>query len=342
MLEEVGFVDVRVGAPADTFGGASGEKNARRFEVYGYPFLARKPEERGGKEWESNPPGTSKSPSLDLKSRRPTGMRISSGRDVAQQHVLVARAAREFYPIEELEDLDGEVAADLRAVAKRRRGDGAARTRLFRGDLLQTLDHRRQEEAVLGYAHEKPLARQARQRRLEPGRVLAQARGELGGRRRTQRRLLKAGPPLLPQPCVCGTEFRAMARKAQARAFARHESLAHELLDQPCMHFRRRLGEAVLGHRAALRNVAMPCGKPLERAHAQRLPMGWRKAPAAHRRQIAAGAVAGEIHPARRALEERRERGAVVLRFHRPQPRAALRPGAAARGRKHVDDAPAA
>jgi len=44
MLEEVGFVDVRVGAPADTFGGASGGKNARRFEVYGYPFLARKPE----------------------------------------------------------------------------------------------------------------------------------------------------------------------------------------------------------------------------------------------------------------------------------------------------------
>jgi hypothetical protein len=43
MLEDVGFVEVRVGSPVDTFGGASGEKNARRFEVYGYPFLARKP-----------------------------------------------------------------------------------------------------------------------------------------------------------------------------------------------------------------------------------------------------------------------------------------------------------
>ena len=43
MLEEIGFVDVQVGPPADTFAGASGEKNARRFEVYGHPFLARKP-----------------------------------------------------------------------------------------------------------------------------------------------------------------------------------------------------------------------------------------------------------------------------------------------------------
>ena len=43
MLEDVGFVDVQVGTPADTFGGAGGERNARRFEVYGYPFLARKP-----------------------------------------------------------------------------------------------------------------------------------------------------------------------------------------------------------------------------------------------------------------------------------------------------------
>ncbi|HEX6319937.1 MAG TPA: hypothetical protein VFZ84_13860 [Burkholderiales bacterium] len=43
MLEEIGFVDVQIGAPCDTFGGASGEKQARRFDVYGYPFLARKP-----------------------------------------------------------------------------------------------------------------------------------------------------------------------------------------------------------------------------------------------------------------------------------------------------------
>jgi hypothetical protein len=43
MLEEVGFVGVTIGPAADTFGGAGGEKNARRFEVYGYPFIARKP-----------------------------------------------------------------------------------------------------------------------------------------------------------------------------------------------------------------------------------------------------------------------------------------------------------
>ena len=42
MLEEIGFVDVTVGSPIDTFEGAGGEKNARRFEVYGYPFFARK------------------------------------------------------------------------------------------------------------------------------------------------------------------------------------------------------------------------------------------------------------------------------------------------------------
>ena len=43
MMAEIGFVDIHVGPAADTFGGASGEKNARRFEVYGYPFLATKP-----------------------------------------------------------------------------------------------------------------------------------------------------------------------------------------------------------------------------------------------------------------------------------------------------------
>ena len=42
MLEGMGFSDVRVGSPIDTFEGAGGEKNARRFEVYGYPFLALK------------------------------------------------------------------------------------------------------------------------------------------------------------------------------------------------------------------------------------------------------------------------------------------------------------
>jgi hypothetical protein len=43
MLEEAGFVEVRIGPPADTFGGASGERKARAYEVYGYAFLARRP-----------------------------------------------------------------------------------------------------------------------------------------------------------------------------------------------------------------------------------------------------------------------------------------------------------
>lgn len=42
MLEEVGFVEVRIGKACDTFGEASGEKKARQFGVFGYPFLARK------------------------------------------------------------------------------------------------------------------------------------------------------------------------------------------------------------------------------------------------------------------------------------------------------------
>jgi hypothetical protein len=43
MLEAAGFVDVEVGSPVDTFGGAGGEDKARTYEVYGYAFLARKP-----------------------------------------------------------------------------------------------------------------------------------------------------------------------------------------------------------------------------------------------------------------------------------------------------------
>ena len=43
MLTEAGFVDVKIGSSVDTFGGASGESNARAFEVYGYPFIAKKP-----------------------------------------------------------------------------------------------------------------------------------------------------------------------------------------------------------------------------------------------------------------------------------------------------------
>jgi len=43
MLTDVGFVDIETGPPIDTFGGASGEANARTFDVYGYAFLAHKP-----------------------------------------------------------------------------------------------------------------------------------------------------------------------------------------------------------------------------------------------------------------------------------------------------------
>lgn len=43
MMTETGFVDIEVSKPFDTFGDARGEKNARRFEVYGYTFMARKP-----------------------------------------------------------------------------------------------------------------------------------------------------------------------------------------------------------------------------------------------------------------------------------------------------------
>ena len=43
MLEQTGFVDIEIGAGWDTFGGARGEGNARAYEVYGYPFLARRP-----------------------------------------------------------------------------------------------------------------------------------------------------------------------------------------------------------------------------------------------------------------------------------------------------------
>jgi hypothetical protein len=43
MLEQSGFVEVRIGLPVDTFGGAGGESKARLFEVFGYAFLAYKP-----------------------------------------------------------------------------------------------------------------------------------------------------------------------------------------------------------------------------------------------------------------------------------------------------------
>ncbi len=43
MMRDTGFVDIQVGPAVDTFGGAGGETNARKFEVYGYAFLGRKP-----------------------------------------------------------------------------------------------------------------------------------------------------------------------------------------------------------------------------------------------------------------------------------------------------------
>ena len=43
MLEDTGFVNIRIGPPIDTFKGASGEQKARLFAVFGYPFLAVKP-----------------------------------------------------------------------------------------------------------------------------------------------------------------------------------------------------------------------------------------------------------------------------------------------------------
>lgn len=46
MLEEVGFDDVWIGDPVDTFRGAGGEANARAYDVHGYAFLAHKPGDR--------------------------------------------------------------------------------------------------------------------------------------------------------------------------------------------------------------------------------------------------------------------------------------------------------
>lgn len=43
MLGDVGFTDVEIGPPVDTFGGSGGEANARAFDVHGHAFIARKP-----------------------------------------------------------------------------------------------------------------------------------------------------------------------------------------------------------------------------------------------------------------------------------------------------------
>ena len=44
MLEDAGFTDVQIGRPVDTFAGATGEVKAHAYEVFGYAFLARKPD----------------------------------------------------------------------------------------------------------------------------------------------------------------------------------------------------------------------------------------------------------------------------------------------------------
>ncbi len=43
MITAVGFVDLEFGPSVDTYGGASGEKNARLFGTLGYSFQAHKP-----------------------------------------------------------------------------------------------------------------------------------------------------------------------------------------------------------------------------------------------------------------------------------------------------------
>ncbi|MDA0230506.1 MAG: hypothetical protein O3B21_09990 [Proteobacteria bacterium] len=43
MMKDIGFADVEIGLPVDTFCDARGENNARAFEVFGYAFRAVKP-----------------------------------------------------------------------------------------------------------------------------------------------------------------------------------------------------------------------------------------------------------------------------------------------------------
>jgi arsenite methyltransferase len=43
LIQDAGFVDLAVGLPTDTFGGAAGESRARAFDVYAHTFRAVKP-----------------------------------------------------------------------------------------------------------------------------------------------------------------------------------------------------------------------------------------------------------------------------------------------------------
>ncbi|HVL51912.1 MAG TPA: hypothetical protein VM754_10485 [Actinomycetota bacterium] len=40
----MGFTDVQIGPPVDTFNGAAGENNARAYDVHGHAFIAQKPQ----------------------------------------------------------------------------------------------------------------------------------------------------------------------------------------------------------------------------------------------------------------------------------------------------------
>ncbi len=42
-MEAAGLAEVEFGPMIDTYEGALGERNARRFGTFGYPFRARKP-----------------------------------------------------------------------------------------------------------------------------------------------------------------------------------------------------------------------------------------------------------------------------------------------------------
>jgi hypothetical protein len=43
LLTDVGFSNIVIGEPCDTFSGANGEENARDYDVFGYAFMAIKP-----------------------------------------------------------------------------------------------------------------------------------------------------------------------------------------------------------------------------------------------------------------------------------------------------------
>lgn len=42
MLQDAGFDSIVIGEAVDTFAGATGEANARTFDVHGHAFLARR------------------------------------------------------------------------------------------------------------------------------------------------------------------------------------------------------------------------------------------------------------------------------------------------------------